>query len=86
MAKDEELVEPLRTWDPNLKLIDHPKSLDDDTISHMAWRKKAEGIVVGWTLEEMGEKSFDLDLPIFHPVVGLSDDEIDEMLAMVRRG
>ena len=27
MAKDEELVEPLRTWDPNLKLIDHPKRL-----------------------------------------------------------
>ncbi|MCK5038860.1 MAG: hypothetical protein KAS16_07145 [Thermoplasmata archaeon] len=86
MAKDETLVEPLRAWDPNLKLIDYPKNVDDDTISHMAWRKKAEGIVVGWTLEQMGEKSFDLDLPIFHPVVGLSDDEIGKMLEMVRRG
>ena len=88
MAKDEKMVEPLRIWDPNLKLMKYPDKIDNDSMEHMAWRKKAEGIVVGWTLEQMLDKELgqDLKLPIFHPVVGLSDDEIDEMVAMVKRG
>ena len=88
LAKDEKLVEPLRTWDPNLKILGYPddKVVDDDFLEHLAWKKKAEGLVVGWTLEEIPEKHLKLNLPIFHPVVGLSDDEINEMLEMVKGG
>lgn len=88
LAKNEKLVEPLRTWDPNLKILDYPddKVVDDDLLEHIAWKKKAEGLVVGWTLEQIPEKHLKLNLPIFHPIVGLSDDEIGNLLEMVRRG
>ncbi len=86
MARDEKLVEPLHAWDPNLRILECPDKMDDNTLEHMAWKKKAEGIVVGWTLGQIPGKHMDLKLPIFHPVVGLSDDEIDRLLAMVKRG
>jgi thiamine biosynthesis protein ThiI len=75
-----EVVEPLRSWYPNLKLTD----LRDDLMS-LAQESDCIGITLPWNLEEI-EKHGALkgDIPVFYPLVGMNDVEIEVLLARIR--
>jgi len=65
-----ELAEPLRTWDPGLKII-KPGDLQE-----LANSQKTEGITLGWnteTYDSQYDKLAELDLPVFFPLIGMAD-------------
>ena len=68
----ERIVEKLREWDPTVRVhtIDGFESFLD-----LCGEVKAEGIVLGWDLEEIIEKKLKRDVPIFYPLVGLDTAE-----------
>ena len=76
----EDLVEPLRRWYPNLKLVD-PR---DDTMG-LAKESECIGVTLSWDLANI-EKSGGLkgDLPVFYPLVGMNDEEVENLLARIR--
>lgn len=88
LTRDEKMAENLRIWDPNLKILAYPEDPDIDAVGYHASRKKAEGIVVGWTLPELEleDNKIETFLPVFHPLVGLSDKEIADIVQMVKKG
>ncbi len=76
----QDLAEPLRKWYPNLKLTDHKEDL-------MGLAKESEciGVTLSWGLKEI-EKLGGLkgDLPVFYPLVGMNDQEVESLLAKIR--
>ncbi len=92
LPKDESIIDSLWAWDPDMKLLDFENHTPDIPISQnpeliMTWarRKKAEGLVLGWDLKDLDENKLDIPLPIFHPRIGLSDQEVLDMLEMIEK-
>ncbi len=92
LPKDEEIIDSLWAWDPGMKLLDFENHTPEIPISQnaeliMTWarRKRAEGLVLGWDLKQVEENKLDVPLPIFHPRIGLSDEEVLDMLDMIEK-
>lgn len=81
---DEELASDLGKWDPKLKVIVESKN-DLQTLVDIAKYKRAEGIVLGWGMEKIGNEVRDIPLPIFYPLIGMSDDEVTSILDRIKQ-
>ncbi|HEX9907068.1 MAG TPA: THUMP domain-containing protein [Thermoplasmata archaeon] len=79
-ARDESLVEPLRTWCPDPKLV----APESDMFS-LANKHSCIGISLSWRLQEISEKGAPKgELPVFYPLVGMSDEEVSKLLERIR--
>lgn len=78
-TSDESLIEPLASWDPELKVL----SLDGADLSYLARSRRADGLCLGWRIEEFdrhGAEMVELGIPTFYPIIGMDDEEVEEML------
>lgn len=78
-------IKILKYWNPKVKIKDFynehyiiRKKLD---LKKIAKEFKAEGIVVGEKFEEIRKRR--IEIPIFYPLVGLSNEEIEELKGKV---
>ncbi len=75
-----ELTESLKAWDPNLKVV------ESGDFQQLANFLKTEGIALGWdiaTYDAEQEKLTGLDLPVFFPLIGMADADIEKLLAKI---
>ena len=75
-----EYAEPLRTWDPDLKVVE----IGD--LQQLANAQRTEGIALGWdtkTYDANQEKLAELDIPVFFPLIGMADADIEKLMAMI---
>jgi thiamine biosynthesis protein ThiI len=79
-ASDKSLVEPLGKWCPNLKIVEPGKDMFEQ-----AKELECIGIAIDWTLKEI-EKSTPPkgDLPVFYPLVGMTEEEIMGLMDRIR--
>lgn len=82
LAGESSLAEPLRSWDTGLKV---QKAGDSKGLTEVARASRCEGLAVGWSAAELKKRASELppELPLFHPLVGLSGEEIDEILKRI---
>ncbi len=79
VTEDPSLVENLRSWDPNLR-VETPSNLP-----FMMDRWGALGIVHGHLFSEMDLiRGTELTLPVFFPLVGMDDHEVERRLAAIQ--
>lgn len=80
MTPDRSLVEPLEKWYPNIKTVD---PLTDPF--QLARNGECIGIALAWRLDEI-EKNGPLkgDLPVFYPLVGMSEEEVRSLIDRIR--
>ncbi len=76
-------IESLMTWDLDLEIERMSKEKWREDIQKIAERINAEGLVFGWNLEEFKEDITRSDLPIFYPVIGLDDEEIEKLVEKI---
>ncbi len=78
----EEQVDSLRNWDLHLK-IQRIRGLEE--LSEIAKLNRANGVAVGWSLEEVEEKKGQMpeELTIFHPIIGLNEQDIEDMMRQI---
>ena len=72
--------EALRRWDVNLREERIGNLVE---LEPLARKLKAEGLTLGWSAEELVEKPRIGEMPLFLPLVGLADQEIDEYWKMI---
>jgi thiamine biosynthesis protein ThiI len=72
-------IESLRIWDLDLKIERTSKEKWREDIQKIVERIDADGLVFGWNLEEFKEDITRSNLPIFYPVIGLDDEEIEKL-------
>ena len=80
MTPDRSLVEPLEIWYPYIKTVD---PLTDPF--QLARNGECIGIALAWRLDEI-EKNGPLkgDLPVFYPLVGMSEEEVRSLIDRIR--
>ena len=84
LANGAELVEPLRRWDAHLKVLDLPT---DRGLADAIRIARAEAIFLGTRWEAFDPNArVSLTVPIFEPVIGLPEEEIERLASRVREG
>jgi tRNA uracil 4-sulfurtransferase len=80
----EALVESLRKWDVRLKIL---SLADDEGLRDILRIARADAVFLGtrWDAFDPGKRS-SLDVPIFEPVLGLGEDEIERLASRIRAG
>ena len=79
-ADDSNLVKPLESWCPNLKIVP-----PDPDIFELAKRNGCIGITLSWTLREIERsKPPKGDLPVFYPLVGMNEEETRGLLDRIK--
>jgi thiamine biosynthesis protein ThiI len=74
LGDDAEALSILTRWDPE------PRRISGDLVKEVR-NSKASGLVVGWDLEEVKSAPImDVDVPVYHPLVGMSKEEIERRL------
>ncbi len=78
----EEQIAPLRNWDLHLK-VQRIRELEE--LGEIAKLNRANGVAVGWSLEEVEERKGRIpeQLTIFHPAVGLSERDVEDMVRRI---
>jgi len=82
-TEEASLTKALETWDPELKLhvLDGTEELAD-----VARKRRADGLCLGWGVEDFDRLSSEmlvLEIPVFYPLMGMSEAEIGEMVGMI---
>jgi len=70
-----ELVEPLRSWAPELKIMQLKPDLE-----RLAKSQHAKGIVLGWDIAQYDAKHGEVDglgVPVFYPLIGMAGADIE---------
>ncbi len=77
---DDATPSPLAAWNPDLKVV-RPEQDAFSQAAHM----HCEGVVLEWGLADI-ERGASLkgDLPVFHPLIGMTQDEVRRLLDRVR--
>jgi thiamine biosynthesis protein ThiI len=82
-AADVAMVEPLKSWDPSLKVV----GLDADVdIPGLAKRNRAEGVCLGWGvpgIERRGPETLGWGMPAFYPLAGMTNGEVEQLLKRI---
>src|SRR2546425_2557983 len=80
--EDGALVGPLRRWDVRLKVLDLPTA---DGLADLVRIARADALFLGtrWSSFDPGGRA-PLPVPVFEPVIGLSQDEIDGLATRIR--
>ncbi|MCK5024354.1 MAG: hypothetical protein KAR56_01925 [Thermoplasmata archaeon] len=79
-VSDPGIAEPLRTWDPDLKIVG-PGDLQQLANAH-----RTDGISLGWNIasyDARQEELAGLDLPVFFPLIGMADTDIEKLIARI---
>jgi len=80
MTPERSLVDPLEKWYPNLKTVD---PLTDPF--QLARTGECIGIALAWRLDEIGKNGpLKGDLPVFYPLVGMSEEEVRSLIDRIR--
>lgn len=79
-APTEEVAEPLRRWDVRLKTLRLGSSDDLGSLVRLA---RARALFLGSSVDEISGRPGDLAIPVFHPTVGLADDEVAERVRAI---
>lgn len=75
-AKDDRLPAPLAKWNPDLKVVQP----EEDMFSQAAWLK-CEGVALEWGIGDLETRASPKgDLPVFHPLVGMTQEEVRRLL------
>ncbi|MFH0816321.1 MAG: THUMP domain-containing protein [Methanobacteriota archaeon] len=82
LAEDESPVEPLRLWDPNIRIF---KSLGDSA-ERLAGKLKCQAIVTGGDIDHPSLLGKGEEMPLLHPLVGLSRQAISSSLKGIKSG
>jgi len=80
----ENFIEPLRKWDLNLKAQKISRLGDLSDIGRL---NRADSVAVGWSMEEVERRKAEVPegLTLFHPAVGLSDQEAAVIASRIRQ-
>ena len=79
-SDDADMIEGVRRWDADLRTA----GVEDDLFS-LARRHECMGIVLACGLDELARGSPPKgDLPVFYPLVGMSDEEVHALMERVR--
>jgi thiamine biosynthesis protein ThiI len=77
---DRTLIEPLKSWCPNLKTVDPERDL-----MALAQKNDCVGMALAWGLKDIERLGAPKgELPVFYPLVGMSKEEIEGLLARIR--
>jgi len=77
-----DFVEPLRRWDVRLKVLDLPANGEFGELVRIA---RAEAVFLGTRWDEFDPKKRpDVGVPIFEPVIGLTEEGIGKIAARIR--
>jgi thiamine biosynthesis protein ThiI len=80
MTPDRSLVDPLEKWYPNIKTVD---PLTEPF--QLARNGECIGITLAWRLDEIGKNGpLKGDLPVFYPLVGMSEEEVRSLIDRIR--
>ena len=81
-SNGEDFVEPLRKWDVRLKVLDLPANGEFGELVRIA---RAEAVFLGTRWDEFDPKKRpDVGVPIFEPVIGLTEEGIGKIAARIR--
>jgi len=75
-TKESSSIGSLKAWDPRIRFHE---CADLDGFLNLSDEINADGIVLGWNLKKALKEKLKHKLPIFYPLVGLGDHEMDEM-------
>lgn len=79
-SREESLPASLANWNPDLKVV-QPEA---DLFAQAMWLK-CEGIALEWGVADLEERESPKgDLPVFHPLIGMTDGEVRRLLDRVR--
>jgi len=80
VTQDQALIDPLGKWYPNIKTAD--PSTDP---FQLAGTGQCIGIALAWRLDEIGKNGpLKGDLPVFYPLVGMSQEEVRSLIDRIR--
>jgi thiamine biosynthesis protein ThiI len=80
MTPNRSLVDPLEKWYPNIKTVD---PLTEPF--QLARNGECIGITLAWRLDEIGKNGpLKGDLPVFYPLVGMSEEEVRSLIDRIR--
>ena len=81
----EQYIEPLRKWDLHLK-VQRIGKLDE--LREIARLNRARAVAVGWNLGELETRKGEIpqELTLFHPAVGLTTKEIEDIAERIGEG
>ncbi|MFQ5909164.1 MAG: THUMP domain-containing protein [Thermoplasmata archaeon] len=75
-----EIIQPLKSWDIRLKSY----ALDDGTeLDSIMENSSAQGFVTTW--DERDTCNLRTNVPVFHPTIGLTKEELDDLLKRIGR-
>jgi adenylyl- and sulfurtransferase ThiI len=81
-CEDDSLVEHLEKWDPELRVVRKEKDL-----FAQASREKCSAISLDCRIRDLDEMELPTGpLPVFHPLIGLTDDEMAVLQDRISRG
>ncbi len=79
-SDDKGLIDGVRAWDADLRTT----QAEEDLFS-LARRHDCMGIVLAWRLDDLTHRGPPKgDLPVFYPLVGMTDDEVRALMERVR--
>src|SRR3989454_1070621 len=80
-APGDPLIEPLRRWDVRLKVLDLPPN---GRLGELVKITRADAVFLGtrWASFDPGGR-VGLDVPLFEPVIGLSDEEVGRLASQI---
>jgi len=73
--------EPLRRWDVHLKVLSWEPGADVEELVRVS---RSEALFLGSRISEVGTEKPALEVPVFHPVVGLDDAGVRAIAARIR--
>jgi len=80
-APGDPLIEPLRRWDVRLKVLDLPPN---GRLAELVKITRADAVFLGtrWASFNPGDRA-GLDVPVFEPVIGLTDEEVGRIASHI---
>ena len=78
---DSRAHEPLRRWDVHLKVLAWEPGIDVQDLVRLS---RSEALFVGSRIGEVEREKPSLDVPLFHPAIGLDDARLRELADRVR--
>ena len=80
-SEDDELCAKLKTWDSELRTTSPSGRPFEDAASN-----RCHAVALDWSVREFGSTPFPKGpIPVFYPLVGLLDDEVERLVTRVTR-
>lgn len=78
LVEDEAAMRILERWDPEPRRVSGPAG-------NAVHANRAFGLVVGWSLEELqGNDALNADVPVYHPLIGMGNEEVERRLKEIK--